>query len=254
MLRTEAHDAGSASHRDQLTVLAEASALLFSGFGEHDLPEKIVDLTTRLVRADAYAMWRFDAPVSRWRIVAARGLSAEFLRSTVPALPETAATLPASTLTMRIGDPMLASRRALLESERIQALAVAPLRIGTTPIGSLVCYFRRDTSPSELDLQALSALGNLAAVALGSTSMREAQQLALENLARSERRYRSLAASSPSPQAIWTLTDDGRVDEDSPSWRALTGQTIDEWRTGWYEAVHPLDRGRLHETIRISIE
>jgi PAS domain S-box-containing protein len=44
-------------------------------------------------------------------------------------------------------------------------------------------------------------------------------------------------------QAIWETGPDGRVHVDSPSWRAYTGQTIDEWMGwGWLDAIHPDDR------------
>jgi len=56
-----------------------------------------------------------------------------------------------------------------------------------------------------------------------------------------EERFRSLVMATS--QIVWTNTPDGRVAEDSPSWRAFTGQTYDEWREfGWLEALHPDDR------------
>jgi len=56
-----------------------------------------------------------------------------------------------------------------------------------------------------------------------------------------EERFRSLVMATS--QIVWSNTPDGRVDEDSPSWRAFTGQTYEQWRDfGWLEAVHPDDR------------
>jgi PAS domain S-box-containing protein len=56
-----------------------------------------------------------------------------------------------------------------------------------------------------------------------------------------EERFRSLVLATS--QIVWSNTPDGRVDEDSPSWRAFTGQTYEEWREfGWLDAVHPDDR------------
>lgn len=56
-----------------------------------------------------------------------------------------------------------------------------------------------------------------------------------------EERFRSLVMATS--QIVWSNTPDGRVDEDSPSWRAFTGQTYEQWREfGWLEAVHPEDR------------
>ena len=56
-----------------------------------------------------------------------------------------------------------------------------------------------------------------------------------------EQRFRSLVMATS--QIVWTNTPDGRVLEDSPSWRAFTGQTYDEWKGfGWLDALHPDDR------------
>jgi len=56
-----------------------------------------------------------------------------------------------------------------------------------------------------------------------------------------EERFRSLVMATS--QIVWTNTPDGRVLEDSPSWRAFTGQSYEEWREfGWLDALHPDDR------------
>ncbi len=62
-------------------------------------------------------------------------------------------------------------------------------------------------------------------------------------LAHSNARFAALVQASA--QVVWTATADGEVVEDSPSWRALTGQTFDEWKgNGWINAIHPEDRAR----------
>jgi PAS domain S-box-containing protein len=46
-----------------------------------------------------------------------------------------------------------------------------------------------------------------------------------------------------SAQIFWTTSPDGQVIDDSPTWRAFTGQSYDQWRgIGWLDAVHPDDR------------
>jgi len=43
-------------------------------------------------------------------------------------------------------------------------------------------------------------------------------------------------------QAIWESDEKGWTDTDSPSWRAFTGQTLEEWfGYGWANAIHPDD-------------
>ena len=57
----------------------------------------------------------------------------------------------------------------------------------------------------------------------------------------SEERFRALVAATAA--TVWTTDAEGFVREDSPSWRAFTGQTIEQWLgTGWTNAVHPDDR------------
>jgi PAS domain S-box-containing protein len=65
-------------------------------------------------------------------------------------------------------------------------------------------------------------------------------------LARSHERFRSLVLATS--QIVWTTDPQGRVREDSPSWRAYTGQTYEQWcGLGWLDALHPEDRQRTLE-------
>lgn len=60
----------------------------------------------------------------------------------------------------------------------------------------------------------------------------------------SEARYRSFVTAST--QLGWTTDAQGLVAEDMPSWRAFTGQSVEQiqgW--GWADAVHPDDRQRV---------
>ncbi|HVL74939.1 MAG TPA: PAS domain-containing protein, partial [Noviherbaspirillum sp.] len=75
------------------------------------------------------------------------------------------------------------------------------------------------------------------------TSRRAAEQALREN----EARLRTLLTGFA--QIFWETDAEGKVVEDSPSWRAYTGQTLEEWLgDGWLHAVHPDDRAQtLHE-------
>jgi PAS domain S-box-containing protein len=70
---------------------------------------------------------------------------------------------------------------------------------------------------------------------------------------RAEERFRSLVSATA--LAVWVTLPDGSVVEDSPSWRAFTGQTYEEWRGhGWLDAVHPDDRERAGRAWREAVE
>ncbi|WP_043527193.1 PAS domain-containing sensor histidine kinase [Litchfieldella xinjiangensis] len=64
-----------------------------------------------------------------------------------------------------------------------------------------------------------------------------------QSLAASEERFRLLVTTSA--QIIWSTDPQGRIAEDSPSWRAYTGQGREEWlQNGWDALIHPDDRPR----------
>jgi two-component system CheB/CheR fusion protein len=71
-------------------------------------------------------------------------------------------------------------------------------------------------------------------------------------LRENEERFRALVEASA--QIVWTTDADGAVIEDSPSWRAFTGQTFDAWKGhGWTAALHPEDRDGTVEMWRRAV-
>jgi len=68
----------------------------------------------------------------------------------------------------------------------------------------------------------------------------------------SEERFRALVAASA--QMVWTTNADGLVVEDSLSWRAFTGQTVEErlgW--GWLAVVHSEDRDQARQWWQTAV-
>ena len=73
-------------------------------------------------------------------------------------------------------------------------------------------------------------------------SSRERRSHREMHLAMSERRYRSLV-EAVTAQAVWLADAAGERIEDSPRYREITGQTLEQFRgRGWLNAIHPLDR------------
>ena len=71
---------------------------------------------------------------------------------------------------------------------------------------------------------------------------------------RSEARYRNLVTAAPAPQAVWVADAAGKLFEDSPTWRALTGQSAEALLTGgWIDSVHPDDRESVRSTWREAL-
>ncbi len=66
---------------------------------------------------------------------------------------------------------------------------------------------------------------------------------------RSEERYRSLVQGGA--QVVWVTTPEGEMKEDSPEWRWITGQSVEEFTGfGWLESIHPEDRERVERDWR----
>jgi PAS domain S-box-containing protein len=62
------------------------------------------------------------------------------------------------------------------------------------------------------------------------------------------------ALVTASAQVFWSAAPDGSVTQDSPSWRAFSGQTYDEWiGTGWLNAIHPDDREQTRHAWKEAV-
>lgn len=79
------------------------------------------------------------------------------------------------------------------------------------------------------------------------------EQVEAENALRArEERFRSLVMATS--QVVWTTDPEGRVREDSPSWRAFTGQSyLDGKDFGWLSALHPEDMERARALWRACL-
>ncbi|WP_438016326.1 PAS domain S-box protein [Sorangium sp. So ce315] len=95
------------------------------------------------------------------------------------------------------------------------------------------------------DESILMQLAQLASVAIENARLRE------EALA-AEKRFRSMVEATA--VVVWRTMPDGRVIEDSVSWRDVTGQRYEEWTGyGWLDVVHPDDRERAGAAWRDAV-
>jgi two-component system, chemotaxis family, CheB/CheR fusion protein len=75
---------------------------------------------------------------------------------------------------------------------------------------------------------------------------------AAEALRDSEQRFRALVEDVA--EAVWEADAEGNMVFDSPSWRAFTGQSRDDFRGfGWVAVVHPDDRDRAESGWRKAV-
>jgi PAS domain S-box-containing protein len=89
------------------------------------------------------------------------------------------------------------------------------------------------------------AISGVALIAVDVTERRNSE----EAVRRSEERYRSLVQAGA--QVVWVTTPTGEIAEDSPEWRWITGQSLEEYLgNGWLDGVHPEDRERVERDWR----
>jgi len=71
------------SIENSLGLLVEASGVLLGSLTLEDVQPAILDLSRRLISADAYAIWRGDPQAKVWRIVSSAGLSEQYREKTI---------------------------------------------------------------------------------------------------------------------------------------------------------------------------
>ncbi|WP_445241832.1 PAS domain S-box protein [Microcoleus vaginatus] len=87
---------------------------------------------------------------------------------------------------------------------------------------------------------------------IGTCSDIHDRKQAEDALKQSEERYRSLIAATS--QMVWITDAEGRC-QDTPSFRAYTGQTVDEVvGFGWLDAIHPDDRERTNQVWMEAVQ
>jgi PAS domain S-box-containing protein len=172
-------EASARLHRsveEQLALLVDASGCLLSSLEPEAVLTAILDLSRRLIPADAYAVWRYRAVTRRWEIGCATGLSESYRQVTIEDL---GAVAPAQ-LTPIISedvehDGLLANRRALYLAEGIRALFAVPLHLYGENAGTIAFYFKQAHPFGQAEIRIANALANLAAAAVTTAELFQEQ-------------------------------------------------------------------------------
>ncbi len=223
-----------------MTRLHELSSLALRA----DFPtllEAILDAAIELHDADFGNIQLYNPESNFLRIAAQRGFEKPFLEhfDTVNASDFSACGIALAKRERVMvedveGEPAYAPSLKTAREAGYCAVQSTPLLSSSgQPLGMLSTHFRKPRSLSERECRLTDVYARLAGDAIAAHLLEQA-------LHQSAERFRVLVESSA--QAVWETNPEGVVVVDLPSWRAFTGQTVEEWLgCGWLDAVHPDD-------------
>ncbi len=173
----------------RLSLLVEASARLTSSLELPAVQAAVLELSNRLIAADAYAIWRQQADSGAWEVAQSAGLSETYLR-TAGRVPATNTAMPRDPVVAEDaqGTAFLESRRQAYRAEGIASLLSVPLLIHGQVAGTLVFYYRSRRPFDETTLRVATALANLAGSALGTAELYERESASRRRAEEADRR------------------------------------------------------------------
>src|SRR5438094_4715175 len=148
------------------------------------LPE-VLALAGRTLAADAYSVWQYDEATGIWSVGARVGLSDEYVAAAMAAIRGHSATVSLDT-------PIVAEdierttwltqeHRDAHAAEGTRSMMALPLRYGDRILGTLVLYYREPRQFDETEKSSASLLANIAAAAIGTAGLYQAQRRLAED-------------------------------------------------------------------------
>jgi PAS domain S-box-containing protein len=128
----------------------------------------------------------------------------------------------------------------------VSYLAVPVITRDGNVLGGLFFGHEEEGVFSDAEERIAEALAAQAAVAIDNARLYRTLREDRARSAASERRYRALVLTTPTRQGVSSANAAGFREDDSPSWRELTGQSFEAMRgRGWLDAISPGDRERV---------
>src|SRR5262249_54554960 len=164
---------------ERLRLLLEASSTLLGSLSVETMLPEILELASRTLAADAYALWRKSRADGSWTIAAYDGLPESYVESAPAAVRGRGDAIlldePLIAEDIATADWIGAEHREAHARAGTRAMLVAGLQYGERVVGTLVFYYRRPRTFGEPEKNAASLLANLAAAAIGAAEVYEGQ-------------------------------------------------------------------------------
>jgi PAS domain S-box-containing protein len=165
---------------ERLRLLLEASSTLLGSLSVETMLPEILELASRTLAADAYALWRKSRADGEWSVAAYAGLPESYVESATAAVRGRGDAIlldePLIAEDITTADWIGAEHRQAHAQAGTRAMLVVGLRYGERVVGTLVFYYREPRTFGESAKNAASLLANLAAAAIGTAELYETQR------------------------------------------------------------------------------
>jgi PAS domain S-box-containing protein len=169
----------------RLRLLLEASSTLLGSLDVEAMLPDVLDLAGRTLAADGYAVWLFDEATNTWRVGAYAGVSDEYVDKAMAAIRgnTSVVAIDAPIVAEDIADTawLTPEHRSAHAAEGTRSMMALVLNYGERVLGTLAFYYREPRSFSEAEKSSASLLGNLAAAAIGTADLYQAQRRLAED-------------------------------------------------------------------------
>jgi PAS domain S-box-containing protein len=170
---------------ERLRLLLEASSTLLGSLDIDAMLPEVLALAGRTLAADAYSVWQYDEATAIWSVGARVGLSDEYVAAAMAAIRGNTATVsfdgPIVAEDIERTGWLTAEHRSAHAAEGTRSMMALPLHYGERVVGTLVVYYRQPRSFSEAEKSTALLLANLAAAAIGTAELYQAQRRLAED-------------------------------------------------------------------------
>jgi PAS domain S-box-containing protein len=165
---------------ERLRLLLETSSTLLGSLDVEAMLPEILELASRTLAADAYALWRKDATDRSWSVAAYAGLSEAYVVGATAAVRGRGDAVlldePLVAEDIATADWISPEHRQVHEEAGTRAMLVSGLQYAERVVGTLVFYYRHTRTFTEAEKNAASLLANIAAAAIGTAELYQAQR------------------------------------------------------------------------------
>jgi PAS domain S-box-containing protein len=151
---------------ERLNSLVQVSGEMITSMEIGHVLDVVRDLSIGLVKADAFAVWRFNEASNAWHVISDHGLSPNYPRRTETSAMRMLADPLALENVLTDASIVPAQRLPSLEAEGVHSLLVMPLKIKGENSGTLTFYYRTPHHFSDVEIRLATALANLASSAI----------------------------------------------------------------------------------------